>query len=123
MASGVRAAADVPEPQENSAAKLARITPELLPMRADRSMDVAYLGRADTVFTHLGSGNAADYEIGSIGKTFTAELFADAVARGELRTDTRLGELLLLDDGFLAAPPGREVTDRALCERDDRLRM
>lgn len=65
-------------------------------MRADRSMDIGYLGRGDTVFTHLGAGNAKDYEIGSIGKTFTAELFADAVTRGEVRVDTRLREVLPL---------------------------
>src|SRR5699024_9943822 len=34
-----------------------------------------------------------EFEIGSITKTFTAALFADAIDRGEIDADTRLGEV------------------------------
>ncbi|MFC9893596.1 serine hydrolase domain-containing protein [Nocardia sp. NPDC127579] len=94
-----------------TAAELAQVTGELLPMPADRSMDIAYLDDRGTVFTHLGTGNAADYETGSIGKTFTAALFADAVERGEVRTDTRVGDLLAL-----VGAPVAEVTLEELAE-------
>ena len=40
-----------------------------------------------------GADEHTEFEIGSITKTFTAALYADAVERGELSEDTRLGEV------------------------------
>lgn len=52
------------------------------------------------------AGTAADehteFEIGSITKTFTAALFADAIDRGEIEADTRLGEVWPDLDGKVA---------------------
>ncbi|MDX1874623.1 serine hydrolase domain-containing protein [Mycolicibacterium sp. 120266] len=46
---------------------------------------------------HFGAGPATVYEIGSVTKTMTSLLFAEAIETGELRTDTPLGTLLDLD--------------------------
>lgn len=51
----------------------------------------------------------ADFEIGSIAKAVTGLLYADALARGEIDSDTRLGELLPLGD-----VPAADVTLRSL---------
>jgi CubicO group peptidase (beta-lactamase class C family) len=55
---------------------------------------VAYIDASGTRYAYFGADADTEFEIGSITKTFTAELFADAVARGEVRENTRLGELL-----------------------------
>ncbi len=48
---------------------------------------------------HFGGADAGTvYEVGSISKTFTAALYEEAVGRGEVRRDTRLGALLPLAD-------------------------
>jgi len=44
----------------------------------------------------------SDFEIGSITKGVTGLLYADALARGEVAPDTRLGDLLPLGDGAAA---------------------
>lgn len=43
---------------------------------------------------HFGAGPDTVYEIGSVTKTMTSLLFADAVESGELKADTTLGSLL-----------------------------
>lgn len=57
----------------------------------------------DTV-TAAGTGADEDteFEIGSITKTFTAALFADALERGEVTESTRLGEVWPQLDGAVA---------------------
>lgn len=55
---------------------------------------VAYIDSTGVRYAYFGATEDSEYEIGSITKTFTAELFADAVARGEVREDTKVGELL-----------------------------
>ncbi|GAS95013.1 beta-lactamase, precursor [Mycolicibacterium canariasense] len=54
---------------------------------------------------HFGAGPATVYEIGSVTKTLTALLFAEAIESGELRADTRVGTLL-----DLAHSPAADVT-------------
>ncbi|MCX2712509.1 serine hydrolase domain-containing protein [Mycolicibacterium sp. J2] len=54
---------------------------------------------------HFGAGPATVYEIGSVTKTMTSLLFAEAIETGELRTDTPLGTLLDLE-----GCPAAEVT-------------
>lgn len=51
---------------------------------------------------HFGAADDAEYEIGSITKTMTAALLADAIDRGEVREDTPVGELLPLGDAPVA---------------------
>ena len=46
----------------------------------------------DTVtYANFGANNDTEYEIGSISKTFTSLLLADAIERGEVTADTPLG--------------------------------
>jgi hypothetical protein len=54
---------------------------------------------------HFGAGPDTEYEIGSVTKTMTALLFADAVDSGALRADTPVGSLL-----DLGTSPAAEVT-------------
>jgi len=64
---------------------------------------------SDTVtYAHFGANNDTKYEIGSITKTVTSLLLADAIARGEVTPDTKVGELLPL--------AGAPVADVSLSE-------
>lgn len=57
----------------------------------------------DTVtYANFGAHDDTAYEIGSISKTFTALLLADAIARGEVTADTRIGDLLPLAGSVVA---------------------
>lgn len=47
----------------------------------------------EVTFAGTGADEHTEFEIGSITKTFTAALFAEAIDRGEVETDTRLGEV------------------------------
>lgn len=47
----------------------------------------------EVTFAGTGADAHTEFEIGSITKTFTAALFADAIDRSEVRADTRLGEV------------------------------
>lgn len=47
----------------------------------------------EVTFAGTGADEHTDFEIGSITKTFTTALFADAIDRGEVEADTRLGEV------------------------------
>ncbi|MCU4297491.1 class A beta-lactamase-related serine hydrolase [Brevibacterium permense] len=44
-------------------------------------------------FAGTGADEHTEFEVGSITKTFTAALFAEAIDRGEVKADTRLGEV------------------------------
>lgn len=57
----------------------------------------------DTVTsTNFGATDDTVYEIGSISKTFTSLLLADAIERGEVRADTRISDLLPLAGSAIA---------------------
>lgn len=47
----------------------------------------------EVTFAGTGAEEHTEFEIGSITKTFTAALFAEAIDRGEVKADTRLGEV------------------------------
>lgn len=81
----------------------ARVRPLLTGAR-DRVSVIVVDGDAVT-YAHFGANADTEYELGSIAKTFTAALLADAIARGEVRADTPLGALLPL-----AGSPVAEVT-------------
>jgi CubicO group peptidase (beta-lactamase class C family) len=51
---------------------------------------------------HFGAGPDTEYEVGSITKTMTALLFADAVDAGGVRADTTVGSLLDLGSSHAA---------------------
>lgn len=50
-------------------------------------------GDGTVTFAGTGADEHTEFEIGSITKTFTAALFAEAIDRGEVEADTRLGEV------------------------------
>lgn len=53
----------------------------------------------DTVtFGGLGAGENDEFEIGSVTKTFTAELLRNAIDRGDLTLDTTVGEVIDVGD-------------------------
>jgi CubicO group peptidase (beta-lactamase class C family) len=57
----------------------------------------------DTVtFAHFGATNDTEYEIGSVTKTFTSLLFADAIQRGEVAADSQVSDFLALADYQIA---------------------
>ena len=68
-------------------------------------MSVAYLDGASVTVAHFGATDDTQYEVGSVTKTFTALLFADAIERGEVTPTTRLGDLLELGDS-----PAADIT-------------
>jgi CubicO group peptidase (beta-lactamase class C family) len=55
----------------------------------------------------------ADFEIGSISKGITGLLYADSCARGEIRPDTTLGELLQLGGCAVAGLKLQDVSRHA----------
>jgi CubicO group peptidase (beta-lactamase class C family) len=74
----------------------------------DGALDVVSMTTVDgasVTFAGFGADEHAVYEIGSVTKTFTSALLADAISRGEVTPDTRLGELLPV-----AGTPVAEVT-------------
>lgn len=63
----------------------------------------------DTVtYAHFGATEQTEYEIGSVTKTFTALLFADAIARGEVAADSKVKDFLPLE--------GSEIGEASLAD-------
>lgn len=83
---------------------LARVRPLLSEGVHDR-VGVVEIDGDRTRFAHFGADDHTDYEIGSITKTMTGALLAEAIARGEVAEDTRLGDLVELDGA-----PAADVT-------------
>ncbi|MDN5805393.1 MAG: beta-lactamase family protein, partial [Microlunatus sp.] len=64
-------------------------------MGEDRpALAVACVSATATRTAVMGAEPGTRFEIGSISKGLTGLLFADLIARGEVRADTRLGDLL-----------------------------
>lgn len=57
-------------------------------------VSIATVDGATIRYAGFGADETTVYEIGSITKTFTAASLADAISRGEVTADTRLGHLL-----------------------------
>lgn len=64
---------------------------------------VAMISRDKAVVGGWGAQPHSDFEIGSISKGITGLLYQDAVDRGVVSAETRLGELLLLEKNCPAA--------------------
>ncbi|WP_432790083.1 serine hydrolase domain-containing protein [Brevibacterium sp. K11IcPPYGO002] len=62
----------------------------------------AHIDGDEVTFAGTGADEHTEFEIGSITKTFTAALFAEAIDRGEVKADTRLGEVWPDLDGKVA---------------------
>lgn len=79
-----------------NAALAERVRPHL-PGALDR-VSIAVIDGATVTYAHFGANEHTEYEIGSLTKTFTAALLADAIRRGEVTADTKIGTLLPLDN-------------------------
>jgi CubicO group peptidase (beta-lactamase class C family) len=71
-------------------------------------VSIATIDGTTVTYAHFGATNDTVYEIGSVTKTFTSLLLADAIARGEVTADTHVGDLLSL--------AGSSVADVTLAE-------
>lgn len=59
-------------------------------------LSVAVIDGDSLRVAHFGASDTTEYEIGSVTKTITAALLADAIERGEVEASTRLGSLFAL---------------------------
>jgi CubicO group peptidase (beta-lactamase class C family) len=76
-------------------AALAQRARPLLHGALDR-VSVAVVDGSTSTYANFGANEHTQYEIGSLTKTFTALLLADAIRRGEVTADTKAGALLPL---------------------------
>lgn len=65
-------------------------------------VSVAIIDGDSVTYVHFGADNDTTYEIGSITKTFTGLLLADAIARGEVTAETPVGAILPLAGSAVA---------------------
>lgn len=86
---------------------IAQLTP-LLSGARDR-VSVALIDPQGVRYAFWGANPDTQYEIGSITKTFTAALLADAVERREVTLDTPLGDILELGDSTIGQATLREL--------------
>lgn len=89
-----------------------QLTSALAPhLDGHRRVAVAVLDSSGAVrFGGFGATESTEFEIGSVTKTFTGALLAEAVERGEVALDTTVSEVL----GEQAE--GREITDATFAE-------
>jgi CubicO group peptidase (beta-lactamase class C family) len=91
-------------------ASLAARARPLLDGALDR-VSLAVIDGSTVTYAGFGADEHTEYEIGSLTKTMTAMLLADAIERGEVTADTKIGALLPLGstpvaDVTLAEPAG-----------------
>lgn len=82
-------------------AQLATRLSELLGKR-HRVAAVAVVRAGECLVASRGAHLAADFEIGSISKGVTGLLYADSLSRGEVESNTTLGDILPLGDSPVA---------------------
>src|ERR1700704_3598079 len=78
-------------------ADLAARARPLLSGALDR-VSIAVLDGTTVTYANFGAKQGTEYEIGSITKTFTGLLLADAIRRGEVTADTKVGAFLPFGD-------------------------
>ena len=96
LAWGTAPVASALAPPSSGDPNLIALAGQVLGRSYRENASVAYIDASGTRFANFGATEDTDFEIGSVTKTFTAELFVDAVARGEVREDTKVGDLLPL---------------------------
>jgi CubicO group peptidase (beta-lactamase class C family) len=72
-------------------------------VRGSAPAAMALVTPGGTAMAARGAGPASDFEIGSISKAITGLLYSDALDRGEITTESTLGDLLPLGDCPAAA--------------------
>jgi CubicO group peptidase (beta-lactamase class C family) len=82
-------------------ADLAARARPLLPGALDR-VSIAVVDGSSVTYANFGANEDTEYEIGSITKTFTGLLLADAIRRDEVTAHTRVGAFLSLGDSPIA---------------------
>jgi CubicO group peptidase (beta-lactamase class C family) len=65
-------------------------------------VSIAVVDGSTVTYAHFGADEHTQYEIGSLTKTFTALLLVDAIRRGEVTADTKVGALLPLGGAPIA---------------------
>jgi CubicO group peptidase (beta-lactamase class C family) len=65
-------------------------------------VSIAVVDGSTVTYANFGANEHTEYEIGSITKTFTGLLLADAIQRGEVTADTQVGALLALGGAPIA---------------------
>jgi CubicO group peptidase (beta-lactamase class C family) len=65
-------------------------------------VSIAVVDGSTVTYAHFGANEHTQYEIGSLSKTFTSLLLADAIRRGEVTADTKVGTLLPLGGAPIA---------------------
>ena len=113
LAGGLLAAPWTPRlsPDVSGDTALADVVRPLLQSPADR-VSVAYLEGGSVRYAGFGADERTEFEIGSVSKTFTAALLADAVERGELTLETTVADIL----GEDLADPEAEIGTVTLAE-------
>jgi len=106
----VAGAAAIPRPPGLSSevsgddALIAEVRGRLADMPGVRDrLSVAVIDGDEVRTAIFGATDATEYEIGSVTKTVTGSLFAEAIDRGEVTTNTTLGDLLDLGDSPAAS--------------------
>lgn len=107
MATAALAMAIGPKPislatDKTGESELADLLEEHAP-RASRNIAAFTHREGQSTFAGLGADEHTEFEIGSITKTFTAELLSNALHRGDLTLDTTVGEIFDI--------PGAEAED------------
>ncbi len=75
-----------------------QLTPLLEEVGVRDRVSAAFIDGDEISYAGFGADQNTEFEIGSVTKTFTGTLFADAVERKELSLDTKLGSILDLGD-------------------------
>lgn len=65
---------------------------------AEDQTALAVISNGKTRYAYIGADESTRFEVGSITKVFTGELFAEAIERGEVHEHDTLGEYLKLGD-------------------------
>lgn len=120
LATAVIGAAAIPRPPSLSTQTSGddALIAEVRALIADRPgvrdrLSVAVIDGAEVRTATFGATEATEYEIGSVTKTVTASLLADAIERGEVTADTALGDLLDLGDSPAASVTLEELATQS----------
>lgn len=90
-------------------AQAARIAGHVTP--GHRNVSTFLLEDGTVTFAGLGADEHTEFEIGSVTKTFTAEIMANQIAAGRISEGTTVGDIIDAGDSGLADVTLRELAD------------